>query len=217
MTPTATRSISLLRSVWFTIVLAAAAAVLAACPAGSSWLEFDREAVYGGQLWRIITCHLTHCNLDHLLWDVLALVVLGAMCERRSRSRYLMCLAACSAAIPAALLVVQPELLCYRGLSGLDTGLFALLAVGLLWDKSQERDWLGLSLIGLSLAGFAGKIAFELTTGNTVFVDSAAAGFTAVPLAHLVGLAVGAAAGLKEIEDNLPSRLDGVSPIRSLQ
>jgi hypothetical protein len=45
-------------------------------------------------------------------------------------------------------------------------------------------------------AGFAAKVAFEMVTGGTLFVDSTAAGMTPVPLAHIVGGLVGLACGL---------------------
>jgi rhomboid family GlyGly-CTERM serine protease len=187
---------ALLKSIRLTVTLVTVAVILAVCPAVSRCLEYDRVLVCSGQIWRIFTCHLTHCNLDHLLWDALALGILGAMCERRSRMQYLLCLLVCSAAISAAILAWQPEMFRYRGLSGLDTGLFALLAVGLLNEKRREHDAMGLTVICLFILGLAGKIAFELATGSTVFVDHAAAGFEPAPLAHLVGLVVGAALGL---------------------
>jgi len=181
-----------------TLWLVLAAVVLFFWPSANHLVEYDRRLVCGGEAWRIATCHLTHWNLDHLLWDALALGVLGVMCERRSRSRWLVCLIASAVAIPLAVLVLQPEMATYRGLSGLDTGLFTLLAVGMLREKWRDRDWTWLTIICLFIAGFAGKIVFELATGGTVFVDSTAANFTPAPLAHLVGLFVGSLVGMTE-------------------
>jgi len=122
-----------------TLWLVLAAVVLFFWPSANHLVEYDRRLVCAGEAWRIATCHLTHWNLDHLLWDTFALGVLGVMCERRSRSRWLVCLIASAVAIPLAVLVLQPEMATYRGLSGLDTALFTLLAVGMLREKWSER------------------------------------------------------------------------------
>jgi hypothetical protein len=54
-------------------------------------------------------------------------------------------------------------------------------------------DRLGSALVLTCLSGFALKIGFELVTGRTVFVTAMGANIVGVPLAHLVGAAVGAA------------------------
>jgi rhomboid family GlyGly-CTERM serine protease len=142
---------------------------------------------------------LAHWNLDHLVWDVFALAVLGVMCERRTQVGWLACLGATSVAIPTAILLLQPEMGTYRGLSGLDTALFSTLATVTLHESWSERDWKWLIVVCALLAGFAGKTAFELTTGGTIFVDSAAGDFTPAPLAHLVGVLTGGLVGVMHI------------------
>ncbi len=100
--------------------------------------------------------------------------------------------------VPAAVWIFLPGMERYRGLSGLDSAFFALLAAEVLREKWREgrRLW-ALAVLAAALA-FAGKIAWELATGTAVFVDSAAAGMVPVPLAHLVGAACGAAVGALE-------------------
>ena len=78
----------------------------------------------------------------------------------------------------------------------MDTALFATLAVLVLHEKWSERDWKWLAVICALLAGFAGKMAFELTTGGAIFVDTAAGEFTPAPLAHLVGVLTGGLVGV---------------------
>jgi hypothetical protein len=56
--------------------------------------------------------------------------------------------------------------------------------------------------IALVVAGFTGKIAFELVTGAALFVDSSS--FVPVPLAH----AVGGACGWISAEMPLPAPCD---------
>lgn len=149
-------------------------------------LELDRAAVARGEVSRLLTGHWTHWTLDHLLWDALAFVVLAVLCETRvSRGRLLLAILGSAFAVSAAVWLALPEIDRYRGLSGIDSALFVLLAVSLI----RERP-----LAGLALAGFLGKAAWEAATGATLFV--AAGPFVPVPLAHLVGGAWGGIVGV---------------------
>src|SRR5687767_1563642 len=73
---------------WVTLILAAAAAVVFAVPGAAEVLEFHRPAVQAGEVWRIASGHWAHFSAGHLAWSLMAFVVLGALCERRSRSRF---------------------------------------------------------------------------------------------------------------------------------
>jgi rhomboid family GlyGly-CTERM serine protease len=156
-------------------------------------LELDRAAVARGEVWRLLTCHWTHWTPDHLLWDSLAFLVLAFLCEARvGRGRLLAAVAGSALAVSAAVWFL-PEIETYRGLSGIDSALFVLLAVSLM----RERP-----LAGLALAAFLGKSAWEVATGSTLFVD--AASFVPVPLAHLVGGAWGMIVGIVGIAGRPP-------------
>lgn len=166
----------------------------------SPWLgqlaQYDRAAIGAGQFWRVVTCHLTHCSWDHLFWDAAMFALLGTICERRDRIAWLSCCTISCVAIALALLTMQPEIELYRGLSGIDTGLFVLLAVRISARRWAARDWGTMAVIGSLLAGLVGKTAYEAATGATWFVDSCTAGFVAVPLSHLVGALTGGLIGL---------------------
>ena len=94
--------------------------------------------------------------------------------------------------IPAAVWLACPELQTYRGLSGIDSALLALLAVGVLRDALRPggRRAVAVACAAVML-GFGAKLAYELATGAALFVDAEAAGFVPVPVAHAVGAAVG--------------------------
>jgi rhomboid family GlyGly-CTERM serine protease len=181
---------------WLPIGLVAVACLVAASSALTTALEFDQAAIAAGQVWRIVTGHLTHWNLDHLFWDAAVFVGLGVVCARRSTVRTVICLLGSAIAISFSLLVWCPEVLIYRGLSGVDSALFALLAVGLLQDGHRSQDRMLQSVAAALLLAFFGKTAFEVLTGTTLFVDSEAAGFQPIALAHAVGGAVGALAAI---------------------
>lgn len=37
--------------------------------AAGELLQYDRQAIADGQLWRVVTGHLVHIGLEHLAWD----------------------------------------------------------------------------------------------------------------------------------------------------
>jgi rhomboid family GlyGly-CTERM serine protease len=178
------------------LLLVGAAVCLQCSPAAQEWLQYDRAAIAGGELWRIITGHLTHASWDHLLWDAAALVVLGAICERDQRRSFVACIAASAIALSVCLWMVMPDLAIYRGLSGIDSAVFVFLAVVLLRQSlSARQKWWSTGIVAV-LCGFGLKVAFEYATGRTMFVDSGSAAMTPVPLVHLVGGVIGGVVGL---------------------
>ncbi len=170
-----------------TIAIAAASLTIMASAALTSAFQFDRTAIAAGELWRVFTGHLTHFDWNHFVWDAGMFVVLGVMCERRHRGRYSICLVGSAVLISIGLWFAHPDMSIYRGLSGIDTALFTLAASYLLAEKWREQDWPWVvAIIGLTV-GLLAKIGFEIVTGTTFFVDSEAANFVPIPLAHAIG------------------------------
>jgi rhomboid family GlyGly-CTERM serine protease len=179
------------------LILVAFAVAVSVLPGAADCLQYDRLAIADGALWRIVTAHFVHWSGEHLIWDGLALGVLGWLCEREGAGRFLACVAVSAITISAILWFSEPGMATYRGLSGIDSALFAMLATRILCDAAAERDWLRIGLTGLVAVGFAAKVGFEMASGATLFVDSLSAGMTPVPLAHVVGGAIGLFLGLR--------------------
>lgn len=181
------------RKIGFTVVAATAAPIVhAMSPSLDAIVQFDQTLVAAGEWWRLITCHFTHWSADHFAWDFMMFALLGGACEVTTRRRTLIALGISTVVIPLAVLFWQPQLQTYRGLSGLDSALFGLLAVELLWEKLAQSDRRSIAAIGLLIVAFIAKTGFETITGSAVFADSARSGFVPVPLAHFVGFLVGA-------------------------
>ncbi len=177
------------------LLLGAAAVAIYFLPGVSPFLQYDRSAMAAGEVWRTVTCHFTHWSFDHLAWDAGALVVLGLLCEAPYRRAFAACMGLSAVLVPLAVWTFIPEMETYRGLSGIDSALFVLLAVSILGESLVERRRAWAAGSALVLVAFAGKIAFECLSGATLFVDSAATSMTPVPLAHLVGGLTGAICG----------------------
>lgn len=173
------------RAPLLTPALVLVAIAFQAVPGAAGWLQYDRDALSCGEWWRVLTAHLTHFDLNHLAWDATVLLGLGWACERESRCRMAVALGAAAFSISAALWWLQPEIQIYRGLSGLDSALFGLLAGTLLRRPQRFARVFALA----SLIGIGAKLAFEMRTASTLFASGA--GYVPVPLAHAAGLVAG--------------------------
>jgi rhomboid family GlyGly-CTERM serine protease len=173
------------------VVAAALSAVLFAVPGAAEALQYDRrQAGPGGEFWRLLTCHWTHWSVDHLLWNTVTFAVLGLCCAARQAPASLSCLGISAVAIPLALHLGCPQLVTYRGLSGLDSALFVFLALHLLDEGRRERDGVRALTACAGLGLYLAKTACECWTGTALFVSDAG-GMAPVPLAHAVGAAAG--------------------------
>ncbi len=152
-------------------------------------LQLDRSAILGGECWRVLTCQWTHWNLSHIAWDALMFLVLGILCERMCRTTFVACVAVSAVSIPIAAGIALPQMHYYRGLSGVDSALFVLLAVQLIRVNGSSDRAMAISA-ALGLGAFVLKTVYECVTGSIIFVHPEST-FVAVPLAHVVGAGIG--------------------------
>lgn len=194
-----------------TIALATVALATWAIPGADAALQYYRGAIAAGELWRLVTGHWAHWGADHLTWDLIVFAVFGALLERSSRRGFVAVVSGSALAISGALWFAAPPFEFYRGLSGIDSALFAAFFARLLRDAWRDRSLLESIVPVLALVGFVGKSAYELATGATLFV-AASSTFTAVPLAHLVG----AVAGVAPMLWTRAHRVDSDEVVRSI-
>lgn len=150
---------------------------------GPIWLLFDRERIFAGQFWRLWTAHLAHFGFSHLGWNLLVLLPVGAWAERVVPGRTRLFYALAPALIGLALLIGDPALARYGGLSGLAAGLVVLLALAQFSGGPGRDRWIGWALLG----AVAVKLIAEVLTGRAAFASLPADGVRSVPLAHLAG------------------------------
>lgn len=176
-----------------TLLITLAALAAWVIPGATSFLQYDRATILGGQLWRLVTGHLTHWSADQLFWDGAVFAALGAACERRNRASFRLGLALSVVAVTGLVWVALPGLNLYRGLSGIDSALFTLLGAQIFAERVRERHWGGAAALGALWLGFVAKVAYEQLSGATLFVADQA-GMVPIAAAHLAGAAAGAAA-----------------------
>ena len=134
-------------------------------------------------------------------WTAVEFVDRGVSGSRDRRPALAGSAMACSLAVWLFL----PQVEVYRGLSGIDSALFALVGVSLLRVAATEGRWGTLVAAGTLVIAFVGKTSFEVMAGTTIFVDSAATGTVSVPLAHVVGAVLGGYLATERLFDRTPT------------
>ena len=149
------------------------------------WLRYDRAAVAGGEVWRLVTAHLVHLNLWHALLNLGGLVlILFFFRDLLDRRRFWLWFAVSAPLVGAVFFVLDRDLGWYVGLSGLLQGLLVLcLLIG----------WRGNPVLhSLVLAVVAGRLVWEQLPGYDVDYLRAWINGRVYVNAHLYGALSGA-------------------------
>lgn len=139
-------------------------------------MEFNRQAVADGQLWRLWTGQFCHWSLLHLAGNLAAMAAIWVIVGR-PLIRWLAVMPIVAPLLSLFLLAFAPALERYRGLSGL----VALLVVG----AAVEGGFVG----RLLAAAYLAKLGFDaLTSASSLLLPD---GITLAWSAHLGGLLLG--------------------------
>jgi rhomboid family GlyGly-CTERM serine protease len=152
-------------------------------------LQYERHAVDAGEWWRVLTSHFVHWSVDQAIWDALTFAALASIAIRRWPSRFGAAVIASAIAIPLTIHFAMPQVMTYRGLSGLGSALFALIATRMLMTRRNP-------FVVACAAAFAIKITYEFVSGDTLFVQSLGPGVVALPIAHVIGAICGVLAAI---------------------
>ena len=142
---------------------------------------FGVSEIAQGQSWRLVTGHLAHADLGHLMWNALGLAILGWLIERRSRRFLGAALVAGIAAVSFLLVSPLSNLDYYCGLSGVLNSLL-VIALWLEWRASKSW-WIAVVAIACLF-----KVLFETVMGASLITQISWPPFV---LSHLAGMAGG--------------------------
>jgi rhomboid family GlyGly-CTERM serine protease len=160
------------------VVPVALAIVLAAlqtlAPEARGALRYDRDAVFGGEAWRLVTGHLVHADSAHLAWNLVGVALVWMLFARDySPSRWLVILGVSTIATDFGFLILEPQLEWYVGFSAV---LHGCMAAGLVAWLRTTRD----PLTWLVALAFAAKLAWEHVAGALPFTEAT----MSVPVVH---------------------------------
>lgn len=149
--------------------------------------RFDREAILHGQVWRLFSGHFTHLGWSHLWLNIAGLALIWALVGRRfSTQQWLTILTGSVFGIDLGLIIFNPELGWYVGLSGV---LHGMLVAGAITEIrcGQCSSYALLILV-------AAKLIWEQMAGPLPGSEAASGGAVIVD-AHLYGGLCGAILG----------------------
>jgi rhomboid family GlyGly-CTERM serine protease len=150
----------------------------------TQWLRYDRIAILSGQWWRIISGNVVHLGWPHLLLNLAGLILVWLLFRRAlTTSAWIIVTLASSMAVGVGLLIFDPALHWYVGLSGVLHGLFAAGVISSLYTGNRGDWWL--------LLLFMAKITWEQMVGSMPGSVDIAGGSVIVD-AHLYGAIGGA-------------------------
>ncbi len=141
-------------------------------------LRYQNDLFSEAQLWRLLSGHLLHLGWNHLLMNLLGLILIVVIFIERPLAHWWLDSLICALGVSAGLYLFTPETYWYVGLSGLLHGLLAAAIVDNL--QQQPRRY------SLLLAALAGKLIWEQMVGPVPLSDSPIQGAIIVD-AHLYG------------------------------
>ena len=166
-------------------VIIGIAAVLAIYgDSGREWLRFDRAAIMNGEYWRLVSGHLVHLSLSHLILNAAGFLLIWFLISAYFDPRlWLVITVFVIIGIDLGFWYLEPDLQWYVGLSGLLHGLLAAGVVGGLRSGRVDVWILGAALIG--------KLAYEQMLGPLPGSEESSGG-TVIVAAHAYGALAGA-------------------------
>ena len=112
-----------------------------------STLEFNRSAISSGEYWRLLSANLVHYGNAHLAMNLAAfLLVSFSLLRDLSIRNYVLLFSFCALCVSMGILWGNPELLFYRGLSGV---LHGLIVAGLFFNRwrNPSLTWIFIGLV----------------------------------------------------------------------
>jgi rhomboid family GlyGly-CTERM serine protease len=168
------------RWIWLLFILLLLGAVLGLGDSVNALLRYDRGAIAAGGWWRLLTAHIVHLDLHHLLLNELGLVLMWSLfAQDYDAVEWCLIVSAGALAISSGLWWLSPRVAWYVGASGVLHTVMAAGAARHLAQRAWDR-W-------ILLLGLGGKLAWEQLSSHPaalIVVD-----------AHLYGAACGFAVG----------------------
>lgn len=150
-------------------------------------LRYQRASILEGEVWRMLSGHLVHLGWHHLVLNLAGLLLIWALTgDTFADPAWWLLIVLCALSVALGLLMFNPELHWYVGLSGI---LHGLLLAGLVARLQTE----GGSYVLLLLVVLALKLTWEQLFGAMPGSESGLGGKVVVD-AHLYG-ALGGAVG----------------------
>ncbi len=154
----------------------------------TNMLNYHRSAIADGQIWRLLTGHLIHSNLWHLLLNLASLLMIGWLFSQHLTYKFWIIVFTLSALmISFAYYFTAPQFEYYVGLSAI---LYAVIIIGALLDIKHQP-----MIAGLILLVVTGRVIWQQIYGTADDLEQLIEQRVAVE-SHLFGIITGYLLGL---------------------
>ena len=161
-------------------------------------LEFHRNKIATGEIWRIFTGQFVHANPTHLLLNIVGIGFIWLLhAEHRTQSQYYIHTAFLALWTGLGIWLFVPDIKIYTGLSGLLHGV-------IVWGALKDIQ-VGMRSGILLFIGIWGKLAWEQYSGPSADVGELIQSRVAIE-AHLIGAVGGLIMGLGLIKEKANSK-----------
>ena len=175
---------------WFFLPGGVLSLLIQAQPDWARALVYHRDAIVGGEWWRLWTGNFTHFGWWHFAADTGLYMLIGWALEYRYRWFITLSgLVLMPFAVTLTVFFFDPEMTRYAGLSGINVGFLILLAL-LGWQASW-KDWFWPALLGIHVV----ELILEINQGHYggAMITFDEPGIRIATLAHVGGGAFGIA------------------------
>ena len=187
--PSSTSLLSLARLHSFGLLVVAIIISLVLLPGSDTSLALSRETIAQGEWWRIVTSQLAHLGPAHALMNAAGFFIISfSFRPDFSPAHEATVLLTSMIAVAAGILLMNPEIHWYMGLSG---AIYGLLIHHLVAGAREQRR-----LAWLFIAGVTGKLAYEQWFAPPDRLTEVIIGGMVAVDAHLYGACWGAVCGV---------------------
>ena len=155
---------------------------------GPEYFRYQQDLVEQGQIWRFVSAHWVHVGWMHLLLNGLGLAICVSLTTPGwSPARWLLCCVIMAIGISTLLVLYNPDVIDYAGLSGVLFGLYMLTALSL---YSRDRLIAVLIIAAIVIKVLMEQFSFyDFNSGDLI-------GARVIVDAHLYGLLMAIAIAL---------------------
>ena len=158
-------------------------------------LEFHRNKIATGEIWRIFTGQFVHANPTHLILNIVGIGFIWLLhAEHRTQKQYYIHTSFLALWTGLGIWLFVPDIKVYTGLSGLLHGI-------IVWGAIKDIQ-VGMRSGILLFIGIWGKLAWEQYSGPSADVGELIQSRVAIE-AHLIGAIGGLVMGLGSIKEKL--------------
>ena len=154
-------------------------------PAVASYLIYDREQLFAGEWWRLVTGILVHFSWTHLTYNAVILLVAGWLLEGKNKARFLILILATGLMSSMYFVLFLPDMNRYGGLSGIASAVVVYLCLLKIRERLPTR-WIWVVILIL----FASKVFYESVMQQAFFVSYSSLMINVVPSTHIIGAMV---------------------------